>query len=649
VSSKIYICGEGYEVDNKVVTWMDDDPSSFSAYATHHYKNPGKIFPSSPAPGLGSRKSRFRNRRQLGNIDRQGKAERLRRLKGVVKQFVVHLDGLRTAAECFRVLHNERGLSVHFMVDGEGVIYQTLDLMHCAFHAAGVNEISVGVELQNRGDARRFPAFYRDDSRQKVTCTVHGHQFLAWDFTEAQYQAMIKLSKTVARVLDLPLASPQQGGSLMWGALPNPRAFRGFIGHYHISRNKWDPGPFDFRRLFRGVSSKVTFPLSPAHAYRADSDAEVRRKYHADAERHISLSEDNTRLRAHFPVGPLGSSRLWHSGIHLMTDEGKPLFAPLMGEIVAARIGAPCPVGSCNFVLTRHKLFSRRKELAVFSLMFHLAPEQDTQDSLNTPPWMVRSRKKPWRAKLMKGEIALMNEPVREGEVLGHVGKAGPAGERHPQVHFAFFSAQELGQELDPTHWVVVESDGKSRLCEDPAILSMIDRPHAGKRRDGRLSRRELSRFFLSEPRRADLRQMAVRCRAEWTSGDWEADLSNAGDFAALDPAQRRRLIAQQVTPTLWWTPAVARHAGLPRDGVVYAYHPVGFLLWFRDLVKRMASQQAVELTDASKYRYDPGSDRFNLDGDSQGDMVDEEDHFSGDAGKKLSLEDLVEGYPDEE
>ena len=361
------------------------------------------------------------------------------------------------------------------------------------------------------------------------------------------------------------------------------------------------------------------------------------------------MSENSPLIQAHFPVGPLGRSRLWHSGIHLMAGEGKPIFSPLMGEIVAAKVGPACPVGSCNFVLVKHKLFSRRRELPVFSLFFHLQQEQDTQESLNTPPWIIRSRKKAWRDKLLRGEVVQLNEPVREGEVLGHVGLAGPPGQRNPQIHFAIFASKELGKELDPTYWLVVEGDGKSRLCDDPTIIDKIDKPHGGKRRDSRLSRRELVQFFAGDPRRDDLHQLAVRCRAEWTPSDWEADLAEAGDFAALDAAERRRLIAQQITPTLWWTPAIARHAGLPQDGVIFAYHPIGFLLWFKDLAKRTANEQAVELADASQYTYDPGSERFNLDGDSQVDMVDEEDLFSGDAGKKLTLEDLLEGYPDDE
>jgi len=38
-------------------------------------------------------------------------------------------------SQCFKVLHDHRDLSVHFMLDLDGTIYQTLDLKERAWHA----------------------------------------------------------------------------------------------------------------------------------------------------------------------------------------------------------------------------------------------------------------------------------------------------------------------------------------------------------------------------------------------------------------------------------------------------------------------------------------------------------------------------------
>jgi hypothetical protein len=48
-------------------------------------------------------------------------------LQRVVDQFVIHFDVCGTSRQCFKVLHDIRGLSVHFMLDLDGTIYQTLD------------------------------------------------------------------------------------------------------------------------------------------------------------------------------------------------------------------------------------------------------------------------------------------------------------------------------------------------------------------------------------------------------------------------------------------------------------------------------------------------------------------------------------------
>src|SRR5581483_9800858 len=72
-------------------------------------------------------------------------------LQRVVDQFVLHFDAAGTSRNCFRILQDQRGLSVHFMLDLDGTIYQTLDLKERASHAGPANSRSVGVEIANMG------------------------------------------------------------------------------------------------------------------------------------------------------------------------------------------------------------------------------------------------------------------------------------------------------------------------------------------------------------------------------------------------------------------------------------------------------------------------------------------------------------------
>src|SRR5207302_1593164 len=81
-------------------------------------------------------------------------------LQRVVDQFVIHYDAAGTSKNCFRTLQDFRGLSVHFMIDLDGTIYQTLDVKERAFHATTANTRSVGVEIANIG---AFPVGASED------------------------------------------------------------------------------------------------------------------------------------------------------------------------------------------------------------------------------------------------------------------------------------------------------------------------------------------------------------------------------------------------------------------------------------------------------------------------------------------------------
>ena len=75
------------------------------------------------------------------------------------------------------MLHDERGLSCHFIIDNDGTIYQGLDLALMGFQAGGFNAHSIGVELCNRGDAKKYAGYYetgrasRDRNAPQTTCS----------------------------------------------------------------------------------------------------------------------------------------------------------------------------------------------------------------------------------------------------------------------------------------------------------------------------------------------------------------------------------------------------------------------------------------------------------------------------------------------
>ncbi len=633
MGSEIVVCGRRYDIEHRVVTF--EDRQGYDAYLKHRTDNPSLIYADRPAKGLEGRDTRYRARRLLG-------AERsLESLRQVVRQVVVHFDGCADAATCFNVLHNERGLSVHFMVDNDGTIYQTLDLADCAFHAAGVNEVSVGIEIQNMADAARFPhAYGARGARNIVSCRVHGEEFLAFDFTEAQYEAMTRLSTALGRILRVPFETPRVGGGLehAWTVIDDPRSFQGFLGHYHVTREKWDPGPWDFARMFRRAGARITFPLSEPKSLISDGAFDPKRFQQASDQ----YFEDAERSPGRFPVGPFGESRMWHGGVHLTGSLGDPVFAPLGGRVVAAQSTTSCGAGSCNFILMRHRLDAGDRIWPFFSLYYHVAEETAGPDA---PTWLTRRRST--ADILAEGRVALLDEPVLAGERIGRLGEAGPSGARAPQLHFAVFADHDIAAELEPGYFRVVEG-GVGRFCAAPQIIDVVDRPEGGRPADGLLSRRELMRFFKNDPERLDFRRMVVHHRSEWTQADWRTELAAAPDFAKLSSAERARLVEEQLAPTLWWKPLVAQHAGLPESELVYSYHPIGFLIWYEALERRRLVIRTHGIQAAAP-GFVPSTDtsRFKLDAESSANMTDSEDQGAAGVGQKMTLEELMRGYGD--
>lgn len=632
-NSSIIICGERYDVGRRVITY-EDDPS-ISAYTMHCVSKPNVIYPWSPAKGLGTIAARYRERRLIG-ADRS-----LPRLQQVLRQFVVHHDGMGSSRDTFRVLHDERGLSVHFLIDNNGDIYQTLDLVDCGFQAAGVNEISVGVELCNRGDAQQYPEFYKG-RRDKVTCTINGHQFLCFVYTQDQFDSMVALGRALARLFPaLPQAIPQDAtGEQLWGTLAgDPREFSGYLGHFHVTDRKWDPGPWDFKRFIHQIRGRVFFPAIPQAAnHEVPEDAEK-------AEELAHELYDNNEKEGdggYFPVGPMGETRLWHSGVHLRDDRGKPVVAPFPGRIVAARQKPEDDwpsIGSPNMVLIRHDMTVAGQEIKFFTFLLHLDYEKDMAKA---PSWLRGAKGKTWEQTLKAGEVAVLDEPIAAGELIGHFGEAGPPGARAGQVHFEIFSGEELGAKIDPKFWALVDG-GRGRFCEAPSIVGHID-----YNKNGTLQHQEVQYFYQNNPIREAFRKVAVHHLSEWgDNGDFEAALQKSKDFRAWPPAKKHKVFEDQIASMFFWTDEVASAAGLPAGKMVWSYHPITFVLWIEEKTKGQV-QAAKGLASAASFSGEkPPSDIKDDASDGAEGFMDDEDALFGEAAKQLTLERLADGYPD--
>lgn len=319
VGDEIVVAGEFLHTDapNRVVCWFD--PGGFDAYRTT------PALPVDTAPGatpkqvaeLGGAKgqvARYGSRRLkpkpaadgvVGGSPRGGAGALVtdaRDLTECVTQLVVHHDGCGRSRECFRVLHDERGLSCHFLVDVDGRVFQTLDVAERAWHATDANDVSVGVELASLGafreprDVETTPFDVSDtdnvkEHRDFKRGVINGQTLVQLNFTDKQYDALARLYATLLRrfpklKLAYPISDPASvarhgalstseatddwkafatgealdGDVLERDAYPDVdtdkltdarrREFAGALGHFHVQSNKFDPGPaFDWKRL----------------------------------------------------------------------------------------------------------------------------------------------------------------------------------------------------------------------------------------------------------------------------------------------------------------------------------------------------------------------------------------------------------------
>ena len=201
-----------------------------------------------------------------------------------VDQFVLHYDACHDSTQCFEVLQDQRGLSVHFLLDLDGTIYQTLDLVHRARHATKANDRSIGIEIAQlgaRADAAALAPYYADAAGRTWLQVpqrkegrgflrtgmlvptarvglqhgrINGRDLVQHDFTEAQYQSLTALLACLRGILPriadgIPVDT---AGQVLDRCLTDSEfaAFSGVLGHFHIQPEKSDPGvAFDWSRI----------------------------------------------------------------------------------------------------------------------------------------------------------------------------------------------------------------------------------------------------------------------------------------------------------------------------------------------------------------------------------------------------------------
>jgi N-acetylmuramoyl-L-alanine amidase len=284
--TEIMVCGQLFDIDTPVVLWTD--PGGYDAYRTEYRWPNGSPTATQPSTRAASRPAtrpaNYSSRVGLLSGDEakrvQGGNWPLDLLREKVDQFVIHYDVCGTSRQCFFVLHDDRNLSVHFMLDLDGTIYQTLDLKERAWHATISNTRSIGIEIANMGAYRnaeslapleqwyakdedgktritiperlgdgglRNPGTYRPDRNDLITGTINGVEYRQYDLTPQQYHALAKLSAGLSDIFPkIKLTVPRDDDGKVTDHFLDPDTFSnytGLLGHWHVQKNKQDPGP----------------------------------------------------------------------------------------------------------------------------------------------------------------------------------------------------------------------------------------------------------------------------------------------------------------------------------------------------------------------------------------------------------------------
>lgn len=183
------------------------------------------------------------------------------RPKRKIRYFVNHWDVCLSSKSCQNIL-DKRGISVHFLIDNDGTIYQTLDLQHAAWHAGSsrANRASAGVEISN-AYYPKYQAWYIDNKfgeRPIISdAWVHGNKLEPFmGFYPVQIEALKALWKAIHIATNIPYETPlnQFGKTATKYIQDVPYGkFEGFVSHYHVSKNKIDCAGLEISELLEDL------------------------------------------------------------------------------------------------------------------------------------------------------------------------------------------------------------------------------------------------------------------------------------------------------------------------------------------------------------------------------------------------------------
>ncbi|MCA9543205.1 MAG: N-acetylmuramoyl-L-alanine amidase [Myxococcales bacterium] len=556
------------------------------------------IYDSTTSVGIDARVVSYAEDKRYSFYDVRDRRRRFNRpmvsRKNTVQQVILHLDGMPTAAGCFSVLY-QRGLSTHLIIDWDGTVYQTLALSDTAWHAHPNNELSIGIDLNNPVRPNRLP---NDQTPREIfRGRINGGTRISLGYTDAQYEALIAVLRGLDEMFPgfKPNAPVGADGRIVRNKLLDTQ-FKGIVGHYHVSANKWDPGPgFDWERVLLGVrGSGLYFPVTLPGTRNL---AQVQKREALEAAEPYFQNTEQGTSGGYFPVG---LSQQWHTGVHLHLEPGSRVVAPADGEVIVVRNDPEDERrGSANVLVMGHKMRVDGSDKIFFTVINHLRP---AELSRNSPiPWVKKLLDNPGPTALSsgmdarasaKGLVALQNSrvalleglKVKAGELLGFSGTYNPnldGGKPIGMIDLAVIAGGPFFARNDPRFEWVDDDEDAFLLCTSRKVWKRVVREADDYRGlvDGTwpMDPESIRRFYQTNPLAKTMRWLAPLHPTEYSADtDFSFVYGPKLDFEwnAREIAEKR---LRQIRKLQWMDKGVIEHLGTPEDGKVVSYHPITF------------------------------------------------------------------------
>lgn len=184
-------------------------------------------------------------------------------LKSKVKQFTVHWSVTYRSAHTFTGI-KARGLSVNFLIDDDDVggyatIHQCLDCTNFGWSQGGsFNTLGYGVEMAYMPDAftadRYTPALinkFNTQAHETAFSPVHGTKLKVHLPTKAQINSLIQLLWGISELFpNVSSSFPKNDkGEYITTKLSAPEAYKGYLSHYHLTKEKIDTAGLDYKYI----------------------------------------------------------------------------------------------------------------------------------------------------------------------------------------------------------------------------------------------------------------------------------------------------------------------------------------------------------------------------------------------------------------